>query len=349
MITRKVQRVSHSTLVVSLPRKWATEVGLERGDIITFKKEEDGSLRLFPGIERERKEAVKSVINADLCNGHNLLTRILTGSYILGHDTIQVVSKGELRPEHLEEIRNTARRLTGIGIVEQTLKQVTIQSFIDPTSFPVDGLIRRLHVISSWMQLAAMRALLEGRPELAKEALHMEEEADRIYWLIVRQLLLAMQDKGVSGKIGLKSPRRIISNRVIAKCLEEMADYAENMAREILQIEHQECTSHPVILEGLSQLNELVQIISNKAMKALFSEDIKLANDVIETAKLVGREERKLTEKILMQVSDVSVAIVLRSIAWSLRQIARYCDIIAEITMNNILEEPSEICKFEKA
>ena len=45
---------------------------------------------------------------------------------------------------------------------------------------------------------ASIKALVEGRPEPATEAFHMEKEADRIYWLIVRQLLLAIRDRTVS-------------------------------------------------------------------------------------------------------------------------------------------------------
>ncbi|NWG09217.1 MAG: phosphate uptake regulator PhoU [Nitrososphaerales archaeon] len=90
METRKVQQVGFSTLIVSLPRDWAREVGLKRGDIVTFNKE-DGALKITPGIEHEKKELVKCTINADLCKEPRLLTRIITANYILGRDTIQVV------------------------------------------------------------------------------------------------------------------------------------------------------------------------------------------------------------------------------------------------------------------
>ena len=193
METRKVQRVGYSTLAVSLPKDWANDVGLRRGDIITFKREENRTLTIFPGIEQEEKEILKSTINADLLNEPDMLTRIITGSYVIGCDTVQVTSEKELKSTHLEEIHNTTRRLTGINIVEQTPDQVTIQSFVDPNKFPVDGLIRRLHIIASSMQITATRSLFENKPELTKEVLRMEEEADRIYWLIIRQLILTQR------------------------------------------------------------------------------------------------------------------------------------------------------------
>jgi len=181
-----VQRVGYSTLTVSLPRDWVEDVKLKAGDIVSIKREDDGSLKLIPGTEHKREEVKNCVVNTDLCNSNSLLTRVITANYILGHDTIQLVAKDELRKHHLDEIRATTQRLTGLSIVEQTLKQITLQSFVDPTRFPIYGLMRRLHIIISSMLDASMKALIERRPELAVEVAHMEEESDRIYWLIVR-------------------------------------------------------------------------------------------------------------------------------------------------------------------
>jgi phosphate uptake regulator len=124
-------------------------VKLKTGEIVSIKREDDGSLKLIPGTERKREEVMSCVINADLCSSLNLLTRVITANYILGHDTIQIVSKEELKKDHLERVRATTQRVTGLSVVEQTLKQIILQSFIDPTRFPIYGLMRRLHIIIS--------------------------------------------------------------------------------------------------------------------------------------------------------------------------------------------------------
>ncbi len=348
MDTRKVQQVGYSTLAVSLPKDWAKEVGLSRGDVVTFKRESDQSLVIYPGIELEDKGSLTSIIKADFCNEKDLLTRIITGSYILGCDTINVVSKKtkELRPEHLEEVRNTTHLLTGIGIVEQTKDQVVIQSFVDPNKFPVEGLIRRLHIIASSMQLTAGRALFEKKPELTNEVIRMEEEANRIYWLIIRQLLLAQRGEA---KIGLESPGMIVGDRVIAKTVETIADYSENMAREISKILDNDCSLYADVLEEIHQLFEVVQTISDKTIEALFRFNVKLANDVIETANLIREKERDLVDKIESNVSEVCIATPLRSMCWSLREISRCSEEIAEISINRSISRPNEFCDIERA
>lgn len=348
MEARKVQRVGYSTLTVSLPRSWVQEVNLRQGDVVSIKREDDGSLRLFSGLEQKHEEARKCIIDADLCDRPDLLTRLITGNYILGHDTIQVVSKRELKPEHLEETRRATQRLTGLGIVEQTLKQVTVQSFVDPTKFPVHGLIRRLHIVISSMQEAAVKALVERRPDLANEVSHMESEADRIYWLVVRQLLLAIRDRSVGAKIGIESPTHVAGNRVVVKTLEEMGDSAENIAKEVLSMKDLGAANEQ-ILEGISKFSTMVQSVSDKVMKSLMTLDVRLANDAIAGSELAMKEQRKLTEKILTSVKDVSLAVSLRTIVWNLAEVAKYAKIIGEIAINRTLEAPSEICRLEKA
>src|SRR5437016_4239716 len=182
MEARKVQKVGYSTLIVSLPKDWVEEVGLKQGDIVSFRRESDGGITVYPGLTKER-ESFRYIIDADLCDSPNLLTRIITANYLTGHDTIQIVSKKELSSRHLEEVRGVSRRLTGLGIVEQNLKSVTLQSFVDPTKFPIYGLMRRLQIILSSMLEQAVKSVVEGRVAL-KITKGLLELSDKVRSLI---------------------------------------------------------------------------------------------------------------------------------------------------------------------
>ncbi len=342
---RKVQRVGYSTLTVSLPRDWVEDVKLKAGDIVSIKREDDGSLKLVPGTEHKRDEVRNCIVNADLCNSPHLLTRVITANYILGHDTIQIVAKEELKREHLEEIRSTTQRLTGLSIVEQTMKQVTLQSFVDPTRFPIYGLMRRLHIILTSMLDLSLKALVERRPELAAEVAHMEEESDRIYWLIVRQLLLAIRDRSVGTKIGIESPVHIAGNRVVAKTLEEMADSAESVANEVIALKDRQINSES-ILTDVAKFGAQTVRVSDQTMKALLTGDISLANSAVEMVEEAEEDERKLTQKVLAHVKDPASAAGLRIIVWNLGQVTKFCRMIGEVTINRVLEKPSPICEY---
>src|SRR3989454_4882652 len=231
MEARKVQKVGYSTLIVSLPKDWVEQVSLKQGDIVTFRREPDGGITVYPGLTRER-ENFRYVIDADICDAPNLLTRIITANYLTGHDTIQIIAKKELCQRHLEEVRAVSRRLTGLGIVEQSLKSVTLQSFVDPTKFPIYGLMRRLQIILSSMLETAVKAVVEARPNLADEVLHMEEEADRIYWMIIRQLLLAVLDRRGGEGGGIDGAKHVVGERGIAQRLEKIGGLAPPLGHE---------------------------------------------------------------------------------------------------------------------
>ena len=341
---RKIQKVGYSTLTVSLPRDWVEDVKLMPGDIISIRREPDGSLKLIPGTEYKHEEGESCIINADLCDSPHLLTRAITGNYILGHDTIQITTKEELTKMHLEEIRTTARRLTGLNIVEQTLNQVTLQSFIDATRFSVYGLMRRLHVIISSMLDASSEALLEGNTEPAAEVTQMEDDVDRIYWLIIRQLFLVLRDRRRATDVGVDSPLHIVGNRVIAKTLEEIADAGEEVGNEVLVLKDQHITSDTS--RKIAKFAVQVNTILEHSFTAFLTGNIKLANDTLESIESAENDASVLTQEVLIHQKNASVAASVRIILWNLSQIARYCRIIGEVAINRTMETPSEICEL---
>jgi hypothetical protein len=56
-----------------------------------------------------------------------------------------------------------------------------------------------------------------------------------------------------------------------------------------------------------------------------------------------------LTQQVLTYVKEASVAANHRIMIWNLGQIAKYCRIIGEVTINRIIEKPSEICQYAPA
>src|SRR6266702_3414443 len=329
MEARKVQKVGYSTLIVSLPKDWVEEVGLKQGDIVSFRRESDGGITVYPGLTRER-ESFRYIIDADLCDSPNLLTRIITANYLTGHDTIQIVSKKELSSRHLEEVRGISRRLTGLGIVEQSLKSVTLQS-----------------ILSSMLE-QAVKSVVEGRVALADEVLHMEEEADRIYWMIIRQLLLAVLDRRVAKEVGIEGPMHVVGNRVIAKSLERMADSASHVALESQKLKGNGKSVEVKITKGLLELSDKVRSLIEDSFNALMKGDLKKSNECIERVGACENLERSLTADVMKIVKDVNLAVGLRSIIWDVGQMARDSVSIAEVGINRKLETPSDFCQWEK-
>ncbi|MGI0085270.1 MAG: hypothetical protein ACREBQ_09325, partial [Nitrososphaerales archaeon] len=62
-------------------------------------------------------------------------------------------------------MKKTLGELIGLGIVEQGVNRLVVQSFLDPSKFPIEGLIMRLNLIVESMRDLAVKSLLEERNE----------------------------------------------------------------------------------------------------------------------------------------------------------------------------------------
>jgi phosphate uptake regulator len=100
------------------------------------------------------------------------------------------------------------------------------------------------------------------------------------------------------------------------------------------------------ILNDIAKFSTEATKISEQSFKAFLAGDIKLANEAVEMVETAENDERKLTQKVLTYVKDASAAASLRIIIWNLSQIAKYCRIIGEVTINRIMKKPSEICEY---
>ncbi len=343
MESRKVQQVGYSTLSVSLPSDWAKEVGLKRGDLIHFTPERDGSLKLtlHPLTEDKSETEKEFVINSESCNEPRMLARTVIGNYVLGRDIIKIVSSNRIQSGNVEEVRSIARRLIGLGIIEESPNQIVLQCSIDPTNFQINQLIQRLSVIVSTMHQEAMQALINFDPELAKTAISREDEANMIYWLITRLLLSAQQSKNVADKIGLKEPLQIPDNRMISKYLETIADYAENIAKRAIELQKYKAQIRSETMEKLSQLGELAHSIFQNAMNCVISGDMKIANSTLEMRNVVDIEE----EKLMLGLPDIPH---LGAVALAITRIAESGAGIAVIALDRALEKPNDLCKHSE-
>lgn len=343
---RRVQKVGYSTLTVSLPSNWAKDIGLKQGDLIVFTHERDGTLKLVPASMAKKKDSGwEYVINSDLCDENGLLERMIVGNYILGRDTLRVTSSKRISSIHIQEIRDAVKKLMGMGIIEEQPHQIVLQCSIDPAKFPIEMLMRRLSMITSTMQRESIEALLRFDMDLARETVRREGEADMIYWLIVRLLLSAQQDREIAEKIHLTEQLNIPDDRLIAKYMESVADYAEHIASNIIELaEYSEEVSRQIRFD-LSQMGEMASSIFDKALTCLYSGDIKLANSSVEAKSAVEIEEEKLVSEFPKKIPNPYIIARLRAIAWGFRRIAEYGSGIALIAVNRAIEKPNKICE----
>jgi len=334
---RKLQRVSSSTLTVSIPSEYAKHLELHEGDSVMVREEGDGSLRLIPTARKPK--TVKASIKVDFVENEELLSRLVVSCYMLGYDAFELNSKDRISPAYLESATMTLRSLRGVEIVQSSENRLLAQSFMDPTKFPVDSLIKRLQLLVSRSLENSIEALRSGSPSVLVEIKKIQGEIDELYWLIVRQLLVALSDREISVKIGLESPLHTSGDRVSAKTIEEIG-------RIILELTEETVNSREAGIgieeRTLKRLEDLARS-ANDSFEATI--ESLLVPEIRTIEKAVGKigDTLSLEREVTLELSE-SEQPHMRTIISDFGQLARYCNIIIEISLNRLLRKTSRIC-----
>jgi len=345
MESRKVQKVGTSTLTISLPKPWVQKYGLKQGDQV-FLEEEGAHLRVTPAAMAIRtKTQPDYVVDADLCDEPGILHRVIVGNYVLGRERLVVKASGRLKPEHVTEARDAARRLMGMGIIEETASRITLQCSIEPGKYPVDTLIKRLYNLSGTMLDESIEALVTKDRRLAEDALHREDDADMMYWLLVRLLLSAQMDDSLLEQLGLRNRLEIAGYRLIAKELETVADYGEDIARNVIELVDNDVEVPTALIRALKDLAQGVRDVYSKGIGGLLSRDLKLANQAILTRDEMKKKEQRFMRLLFEEVEEPAVMLAFRNIVDGIQRMADYGMSIAVIAFNRYLERPTNLCK----
>lgn len=344
MIVRRLQKVGHNTLSITLPNQWIKEMNLKKGDAIVFGFEEDGSLKLRPSalMEKERQKR-EVIIYADQCNEPSLLERLIIGNYILGYDLLRIVSSTSFRVTHLEVIKGTVGKLIGAAIIEETPLQVIIQCMVEPSSFPIQVLLRRLYIIVSTMHKELSDALKELNSSLAKQIMLREPEADKMHLLITRLLTIAQTNKELYSTIGIEDSRDLTLYRLVSQNLERMGDWIEIMSRYIEYLEPNKNYIQEAALGYLVEMSNLSHTICFNAINSLFTGDVEEANNVIIQYKGTYQDrDSRIMHKLVEYIQCQPCGPMIGVIVFGLVRIAELGSEIAEAAINRGIRKPSK-------
>ncbi|MDW8063298.1 MAG: phosphate uptake regulator PhoU [Candidatus Caldarchaeum sp.] len=342
---RRVQRVGSGTLTVSLPRKWVEKSGLKPGDVVSIVEMSDATLKLET---RPNRSAQHTVLTLDVSKirDRELLTRLIIGAYLQGYEEINVIGGDGISEEVQSAIASTVDMLPGVEIVEQSLRRVVIQSFLDPSKFPVQGIIKRMQVMLTMGINTLIEALKDGKKDTLIDIAKMESKVDELYFLCIRQIFHSVK-KEVWGEEASDPYIAAIGDRLVVRALEEMADSLKLAADEVEKLLNGKISQ--ALLNKLVRHLESAQVLFGKTMKAFLSLDISLANEVINTTTQEYGEEMAFNDIFTHGVNDLNTAVSLRNFVYNVVNLVRNCKIVAEVTMNRFVRTPSKLITVEKA
>ena len=220
---RRVLKAGHSSIAVTLPKPWAEAMNLRPDDMIVFDQNDDGTLFLKPApVPGAAPAGVPYLVQAHSFDTPGVLERLVIGAYRVGHDAIEIRTDVPLAADRVEELQVAARGLLGVSIVAQEPTRVVLQNFIDPSKYGLPQLVQRMKMILVAF-LEEMEEVLRRRARSRRVAT-LEEEANKVLALLVRQLFLASRDWSLARRIGSPDPRQLLEWRVVVHALEELAE-----------------------------------------------------------------------------------------------------------------------------
>jgi len=332
---RKVQITGGATYVISLPKKWVKAVGLKPKDQVALIPQADTSLLIVPKGGLEPKEKSEATIEVSIQVDPEAVIRNFIAHYLVGYDIIRVKVRN-VRCRDL--IKNFVRqKLIGVEVIEESADEIVIQCLLGHVELPLRRALNRMHVLMLFMLRDAIDALKNNDKALAEEIVRRDDEVDRLYFFVVRQLKAAVYNRAPIEEIGLSNPGDCLGYRLIVKSVERSADHAARIASVIPTI------SAPInskAMEEIVAMSLLARKIHEDSMKALYKYDPKLINESMAKVNKVIDLEEGIIEQLLKLKTEPRTMVGVRLILESIRRIAEYGTDIAEIAINLAVKKP---------
>jgi phosphate uptake regulator len=335
---RKIQYTGRSTYILSLPKKWITEMSLKAGDSVTVIREANHSLSIFPTSIRATASAHEAHSLVAMEDGGNTLKRKVVSMYLMGFNVINLKSKsGRIHPLQREAIREVVRRnLVGTEIIGESSDMMTIQVLSSLPELSVKTAVRRMFLIGTSMHKDAMTALSENNTDLAMAVIRSDDEVDRFSLYILRNLVIASQNERILKEIGLKSPADCISYHVAVKSIERIADHATGIAMKSEKIQEK---LPDKVFEKVQEMSEMSLTILNDSVEAFLRKDYYLADSIVDRSASVRSLEEEIISLIDSEKIKDSDIVNLKLILEDVRRTAERSSDIAEAALNQTISE----------
>ena len=330
MDARKVQKTGGSTLIVSLPKKWVNEIGIKNGDSIGFIQQPDGTMLLSPKLAGKKTPRIR-VVNVEEMESEHLLRKMIS-IYMAGYNVIELKADKRMTPEIREAIRSFSRKIIGPEIIEETINSVTLHDLVEPGDLPLDKGVGRMYLITKSMHTDAVTALKERNTTLADDVIARDNEVNRLYWLVLKQYNLLLNDPGFGGKIGT-NPNEALAYLLIARIIERIADHADRIAESVKQLEEEKIDKK--IMHDILTASRIALSIVETSISAFYTKNISECNKAIDSSKNLMKIRENLIGKVVGTKS--TVAVPLAYIIESIDRTGFYGTDIAEIAINHIV------------
>lgn len=302
-------------MIVSLPKIWAEKVGLKKLDEVLLIPVGERAML----IQMEEHDSRVTSVEAGPDDESGDVIRELFARYLSGFDriTLRFSSPASMLAGEVKE--KVRRWLIGVEVVEESAMHMEIQCLPMHTSLPLKRAMERMAGIASNMQVDAFAAMFRGDVELASEVVARDDDVDRFYHFIIRQLNLAVANPIFLHSLELSSSQDCLGYMLAAKSIERAADHAVSICKLVRSVKGWKIS--PPMRNIAKHVNEVFR----DSINALLASDSRKAHKTISRAA-------KLSEVI--EGTAASLVYPNRLAVWNIKRMAEYAEDIAEAAVN---------------
>ncbi len=280
-----------SSFLIILPKEWVVRQNLKKGDPVVVSEREDGCLIVDPRLPKAGEPRTTTVSISS-----NLRWSI-TSKYLLGFDEIRVISDSPITDEQREELETIIKRFVALEITDEDERQLVVQCLVDPSTIPVNKAMKRMNLLATRMLRDALTAFLSGDRSLASAVQMRDEEVDRLFFLIVRELRSAIQYPSVSEKMSI-APVEALDFRLAVQYIERVADLAVDIASQ---------TERPIssaLVDRVREIADLAQEMLSRSVTNLFRFDAEKVAWVMNAEKNLTKSTASLRQDLIGSSSE---------------------------------------------
>lgn len=276
MEIRKLQTTAAGTFIVTIPKVWVAQLGLQKGGLVNMELSE-GELVVSPVGPRVGAQSRQLMIDGSL--DRKMLELSITASYIQGHDITEVKAKGAILPEQKRWIRDAVENLVGVEISEEYSDKVVLQNLVDPLKFDLGKSMEKFSATSLAVLNDSTTALRSGDKMLAQDAYERGYQSTRLYRLLMRLAIQGVRNRKLRDEMKIVDVGEIVVKTMAIKDLGRIAYYAMRVAQHVSETEK---LPDPVILDFIEKMSRTTSEMQERAFEAFMKEDLRLASTVID-------------------------------------------------------------------
>ncbi|MEM1625990.1 MAG: PhoU domain-containing protein [Sulfolobaceae archaeon] len=330
-ILRKLQITGGSTFIVSLPKSWIKTLGLNAGDIVEIYQDKDMKLIIVPRKAGNKEESLNSVIE---CRDSEIdyIIREMIAYYMAGYSTVSIFCT-KMKANDIAVIKDfIRRRLLGGEIVDETANSLVIQFLVSVKELSISKAISRASHLALNMLLDSLTSIKDENYELSKQVILRDDEVDRLYFYISRQLTLSLSIYEILEKEEINF-FQIPDYHLVSRYIERVADHAVRIATLAEKIKLEKELTSLIYDYGIK-----ISQIYKKSINAFINRKKEISYEVLKDNKII-QEHYDITSRLVSSKGDVESLSNALLVLDSLRRINRYSFDIAEVTINMLAKE----------